>query len=660
MRLHDLKMFKFTSLVLWLIISATCAYGAEDEKFAACSITSAAIGAIFGFLLLFAIIAMIAAFKYMRSYDLCCKNNFLDKIMRPYMPECFWVVNQQHQIIDRGKNIAPPTAEQPQPTEELIEFLKDFIDELFTLNNNAELVKEVFWQNHHYRIYGKIVQKFKKNALIIPLNIDMEKNMEPLLLKAKRFQVLWELTPNAVMFTDHAGVILAANAIAEQILPDLTLLTGKNFVDELQLYGSNNPEAEKVSLTAAEDSCMRVFCRKNNRNYQLIIQNINTEITDAGYAVLLHDVTTECRAKNDLQMCKSILNFMANLKHSSYFMCSPGGNWSKLAGDVPWPPQSNFAEMLKSWIHPDDWSNFVTQYKNFEHRKCDQIEIRYRGGDQENSQHYIVYFVRGALSCSPEALLAVNLEVTDTYASQFNLMQEKTILNAVLEQLPCAVFIKDIQNSFKILKTNTAFCRLSNCTGSEVLGRNSAELYPADVAAKVQKDDEIAAAANLPVTFTENMVCNNLPYCFKTKKSVFSFGDRRYLLEICEDITELHDCKMKLADTESILKMILDCSYNIIIGLSLTENAQIVCWNKVAAQVIGLPTEEVMNRNFAELPTLNKFAPFFNLDNLPEKTDVISCTIIIDGIEQKYTLERLHLKPSDKHDLLILVATKVN
>jgi len=92
--------------------------------------------------------------------------------------------------------------------------------------------------------------------------------------------------------------------------------------------------------------------------------------------------------------------------------------------------------------------------------------------------------------------VGVSRDVTERRRAEEALRQQRALLQGIIETMPDAVFFKDRDGVFR--KVNRAFAAWHGQTPDETIGLSYHDLWPGDLAATIQSNDEQAYAENRP------------------------------------------------------------------------------------------------------------------------------------------------------------------
>ena len=121
------------------------------------------------------------------------------------------------------------------------------------------------------------------------------------------------------------------------------------------------------------------------------------------------------------------------------------------------------------------------------------------------------------------------------------LERQSIFLNAIVESIPAAVFLKDARDNFRITLWNKAAEEIFEIPRSVVLGKTTHDLWPKDLADLYQVADTKVCREGVPVNIPEEPAetKNRGKIFLHTRKVPLRIDqDASYLLAVCDDITE--------------------------------------------------------------------------------------------------------------------------
>lgn len=149
-----------------------------------------------------------------------------------------------------------------------------------------------------------------------------------------------------------------------------------------------------------------------------------------------------------------------------------------------------------------------------------------------------------------DAILAVVQDRTEFNEAQRRLDEAQTILNAIIENMPNGVFVKDIAAGGAYVIFNAVSGANDGKNPADVLGRRDIDLFPSDVADTFLASDKIAITSGEPYVYeAPHRFVDGSERIIKTTKKMLQLGDgdaARFLLGVSEDVTEARMFARKL------------------------------------------------------------------------------------------------------------------
>lgn len=194
-------------------------------------------------------------------------------------------------------------------------------------------------------------------------------------------------------------------------------------------------------------------------------------------------------------------------------------------------------------------------------------------------------------------IFAVARDVTDARRAEASLQQAHQFLDAIVENIPNMVFVKDADR-LAFVRFNRAGEVLLGLARAELLGKNDYDFFPEEEASFFQaKDRETLQAGRLVEIPEEPIQTARGMRLLRTKKVPIldGYGSPRYLLGISEDITEFKAGEEARARLASIVADSMDA----IIGRTL--DGKVTNWNRSAERMFGYSAEEMLGKSITVL-----------------------------------------------------------
>jgi len=294
---------------------------------------------------------------------------------------------------------------------------------------------------------------------------------------------------------------------------------------------------------------------------------------------------------------------VANIPGAVY-RCAYDANWTmefisdaieEIAGYPPSDFVNNRVRSFASIIHAQDREKVkIGVRKSLEARQPYILEYRILAadgslkwvyekgqavyGEGENNAAFILY------------LDGVILDITERKKTEINLRNTTEFLNAVLDNLPVSVVIKDaIERNF--IYWNKASEELFGYSSEEAIGKGCDDIFPANKTSK-QEWEMLAKGETVerPSEIIETPLGKKR---FLHTKKVPLFDDEgasRYVLRISQDITERKQTELEL----SRLALVAQKTQNAVI---ITNPNGLIQWaNEAFTRITGYQLEEVLGR----------------------------------------------------------------
>jgi two-component system, sensor histidine kinase and response regulator len=152
-------------------------------------------------------------------------------------------------------------------------------------------------------------------------------------------------------------------------------------------------------------------------------------------------------------------------------------------------------------------------------------------------------------------ILQLNARLEALVEERTRLWRESSrLLNAVMEQTPDAIFIKDLQSRY--IYANDALARQLQCTVQDILGKTDTELYPPEQALAFVRTDEEVLAHDGPCVYEDRMhngtdvvFANSMKTPYKDEN-----GQVVGILGITRNVSEVRSAQETMAHNYAMLR----------------------------------------------------------------------------------------------------------
>jgi diguanylate cyclase (GGDEF)-like protein/PAS domain S-box-containing protein len=141
-----------------------------------------------------------------------------------------------------------------------------------------------------------------------------------------------------------------------------------------------------------------------------------------------------------------------------------------------------------------------------------------------------------------DAILAMVQDRTEFNEAQRKVDEAQNILNAIIENMPNGVFVKDIAADGAYIIFNAVSGANDGKDPADVLGRRDIDIFPSDVANVFLASDQVARSSGEAYVYeAPHRIVDGSERIIKITKKMLDLGDDqqpRFLLGVSEDVTE--------------------------------------------------------------------------------------------------------------------------
>ncbi len=390
------------------------------------------------------------------------------------------------------------------------------------------------------------------------------------------YQQLFEWAPDGYLLTDMRGIIQRANHAAADLLhtapnylpgkplrvyivePDLRLFL--NLLKQLQ-KGLGQPIAQQLSLQPSQGDPLPIFVRVG------VVPNAEGAPTALHW--LLHHIATRTTV-DLLRQSNDELEYRVRERTDKLFQINR-------------TLQDEIAERQR-------------------------VEAALRKAQQELENR-----VEGRTTELNTVVQALLNEVTEHQGTEAALRESQTLLQAILDNSPAAIFVRDIQGTF--LLVNRYFAAMHQCDSDTMVGSNLSEFYSPEEVRDWREQDERVIATGKPLVYEQTNIVNGDSHTYLAVKfgiydvqnTIASIGviaqditDRKYAEE-----TKRHDHE-HLERLNKKLQRNRDVLYTLIDGvkdglLLLDDHGTILETNQALADLLGRDVKLLLNQRWEDL-----------------------------------------------------------
>jgi two-component system, NtrC family, sensor kinase len=382
-----------------------------------------------------------------------------------------------------------------------------------------------------------------------------------------------------------AGVVEAV----ERLLPE-AVETGRNAVEEVRLAPVG---ADLGSLAEVERV---VECR--------LAPMPGEGPGGVGWVIVaMRDVTAARRAAEALRESEQQYRLLAENSTDMISRHDPAGVYLYASPAsralVGFEPHQLVGRSPYELIHPDDLAE-VHRVHSTMLATSDTFTVAFRGRRREGTYVWLESTTRTVRD--PETGRVVEIQcatrdITRRKQGEQELRESRELLQAVLDNSPALVYIKDCDGRFLLI--NRRFEQMARVSRRQTIGKTDGDLLPAEFAARMRANDQQVIEARAPLEFEEVAPQEDGPHTFLSVK--FPLFDREgvpyAVCGISTDITPRQRAEVALREQSEVLRSILDNMADAVIVAD--ESERFLVFNPAAERMFGLGATETTSTEWS-------------------------------------------------------------
>lgn len=453
------------------------------------------------------------------------------------------------------------------------EFEESYKNNLAEINKGSQVSIEYTYKGLRQKsLVARIPQGFFGETTYIVTTVDIsdlenaKRNFQELAL---RMRTTLASIGDAVITADKDGSITFTNQVAKKLLGVGDEIIGKNLDDVYKVfyYTDNTPLAapSKRVLMGEEENLLtnsRYFTSKNGKLHHVsdTVSPIVMDGESLGSILVFKDVTNEYRQREEITIKNRFLENATNVANISYFRCDenlePIGGFpkgflgvediSKINSPLDILPDSERKDMLSKWR---------------EFLKSDLAEFNdQRYTDYFGDRKYFDVYVTASGTVDREFFVVVQ-DVTKAKENERIISDTNRMLNTLIDNFPCAVFVKNFSAGGRYILHNRYFAEQVGHPNQSFLGKKSADLFPEEEAhtfdleeAIIVKSGDTLDGIKTSMQADGSMLLNRV-----VKKSITMENGDVYIMGVAIDMTDYINNKNNLELYASQQRVINEC-----------------------------------------------------------------------------------------------------
>jgi PAS domain S-box-containing protein len=275
------------------------------------------------------------------------------------------------------------------------------------------------------------------------------------------------------------------------------------------------------------------------------------------------------------------------------------------------------------FIHPDDIDRTLQETEKL---KTGILTVHFVNRYRKKEGDYLWLDWNITSNSDTGKLYAIARDITDSKKAEAELKENNFFLNAVLENIPNMIFVKDAEE-FRFVRFNLAGEKLLGYQRTDLIGKNDYDFFPKEQADSfVNKDREVIKKGMLLDIKEEKITTANGERWLHTKKIPVADinGSPLYLLGISEDITDRKKTEAALEQLNKELEKKVEERTEV---LRATTNELLE--NNIELQKINSELDRFVYSTSHDLRT-----PLLSLEGLLNLSE--------ESIDQKHQLRQYH------------------
>lgn len=272
-----------------------------------------------------------------------------------------------------------------------------------------------------------------------------------------------------------------------------------------------------------------------------------------------------------------------------------------MAGMLGYSPDELLGGLVETYIFPDE----LAEHRLMAQRRSQGLSDFYERRLLHKDGHAVWALISAIPVLDANGQLAGTFamvsDITERRQAEETLAHERSLLRTVIDNLPVAVYAKDLQGR-KILTNPMDLAMMGVASEDAVLNRTDEAFFPPDLAARFMADDQEVITTRRPGPLREYLVRDaqgNSGWLSGIKVPLLDAnGEMRGLIGINQDITERKRAEEELRQSEERYRRIVETTSE---GIwQVDPEGRLVFANKRLADILGYTPEELLGRNSEE------------------------------------------------------------
>lgn len=429
---------------------------------------------------------------------------------------------------------------------------------------------------------------------------------------AERFRLTLNSIGDGVIAVDADGRITLVNRVAARLTGyRKEELTGQLLEEKLQVLRSGKAAPLREALAGkwpVDTGGPAELVARDGRRYH-IADNISPIRDDSGQVtgavIVFRDVTGELAKQIRLERQNVFLQTAAEVAEMTYFAWSEdgtppdwevGGNWGRR--------EDGTVSTTEEWVAPKDLAAFRAAWDEMLAGRRDTLTVVYAAGSENKDRIFEMRAVRKRLEEDGRVeFFGIIRDITAATRAEQQRSNLSLMFQALLTNLPCSVFVKDIADDYRLIMCNEASGKLLGRPVSELIGRTAYDLLPRRQAEEIAAQDcEAAELGTLTERFAEFTDRQGSFHKGKFLRRVVVRADgSKVLLSVCVDVTAEMRWEKEMRETNHLLNLIVNSLPCILWIKDISDMHRYLLINNSYSKLIQTPADDVIGKTDFDL-----------------------------------------------------------
>jgi len=487
------------------------------------------------------------------------------------------------------------------------------------------------WVVRHKRPVG--LPDGRRGVLVVVNDITQSKRAQQQLESARAMlDAVFDAVPVPIAVKDQDGRFLLSNPANQDLLgipaeqhiglTDRDLYSG----EQLRSILSEDERARTSDRVVTFD---KEFVGPNGVQRSVVKHKRGFDLPDGGRGVVavMYDVTPMRRAAEELQRSQSLLDMVVETMPNPVFVKDARHRWiinNQASCDFMGMDRTLLAGKSDFDVLPHEQAQRLWAQDDHVLATGEPLETEELFVTPSGEQRWVLKSKRrGLLADGSPCVVGSITDVTGIKLAEAQAKSAQQMAEAILAASPSPLWVKDEQSRFILV--NDAGARLLGQPREELLGRTAGELYPAEVAARIEEQDRSALGRPDGNTIEGPLrsVHGDARWGIKHKRAIRLPDGRRVLIVSVNDLTDQRAAQQQVERSRQFLEKILNSAP---LPMFVKDQAhRFVIVNEAFARLVGRDTASLVGRTDLDIASTEWAQACFAQDDAALASDHPLC-----------------------------------